>query len=74
MHFILCNHLFADKKKKEKNDNNQPKEKEKELISIGNVAQMVERSFRIRKARGSIPLISILEREKRGREYFYMRE
>ena len=37
----------------------------------GNVAQMVERSFRIRKARGSIPLISILKRErerKRRRE------
>ena len=32
---------------------------------------MVERSFRIRKARGSIPLISILKRErerKRRRE------
>ena len=36
-----------------------------EIIVLGNVAQMVERSFRIRKARGSIPLISILEKERK---------
>ena len=36
-----------------------------EMIVLGNVAQMVERSFRIRKARGSIPLISILEKERK---------
>ena len=39
-----------------------------ETIVLGNVAQMVERSFRIRKARGSIPLISILERKKERRK------
>lgn len=51
------------RKQKEKEKENGDSMKN-ERIFKGNVAQMVERSFRIRKARGSIPLISILEKER----------
>ena len=53
----------GEEKRKQKEKENGDSMKN-ERIFKGNVAQMVERSFRIRKARGSIPLISILEKER----------
>ena len=62
MHFILQNYVFVDRINSRRTTNR--KRVNEYQIDIGNVAQMVERSFRIRKARGSIPLISILEKRR----------